>query len=75
MRNDPIWNARHAVMPGIGKCENPPLDKKQIAKGPHKPAIDITALTPCQSNLNLQLKELGSPRPTQTAAARSRTAR
>eukprot|EP00983_Pelagomonas_calceolata_P027326 858248-Pelagomonas_calceolata.AAC.1 len=56
VRNDPIRDARHAVMPGIGKCEKLPLDKKQIAKVPHKPAIDITAPTPCQSNPNLQLK-------------------
>eukprot|EP00983_Pelagomonas_calceolata_P025077 788619-Pelagomonas_calceolata.AAC.1 len=31
-RNDPFQNARHTVMPGIGKCEKLPLDKKQIAK-------------------------------------------
>eukprot|EP00983_Pelagomonas_calceolata_P063207 1147631-Pelagomonas_calceolata.AAC.4 len=31
-RNDPFQNARHAVMPGIGKCEKLPLDKKQIAE-------------------------------------------
>eukprot|EP00983_Pelagomonas_calceolata_P032859 1029062-Pelagomonas_calceolata.AAC.1 len=47
VRNDPIRNARHAVMPGIGKCEKLPLDKKQIAKVPHKPASDITAPIPC----------------------------
>eukprot|EP00983_Pelagomonas_calceolata_P025285 793726-Pelagomonas_calceolata.AAC.1 len=33
VRNDPIRNARHVVMPGIGKCEKLPLDKKQI-QGP-----------------------------------------
>eukprot|EP00983_Pelagomonas_calceolata_P057756 1145207-Pelagomonas_calceolata.AAC.2 len=43
-------------MPGIGKCEKLPLDKKQIAKVPQKPAEDITAPIPSQSNPNLQLK-------------------
>eukprot|EP00983_Pelagomonas_calceolata_P065687 1148689-Pelagomonas_calceolata.AAC.2 len=56
VRNDPIHNARHGVMPGIGKCEKLPLDKKQIAKVPKKPAVDITAPVPCQSNPNLQLE-------------------
>eukprot|EP00983_Pelagomonas_calceolata_P019926 629483-Pelagomonas_calceolata.AAC.2 len=43
-------------MPGKGKCEKLPLDKKQIAKVPHKPAADIIAPTSCQFNPNLQLK-------------------
>eukprot|EP00983_Pelagomonas_calceolata_P027934 876182-Pelagomonas_calceolata.AAC.2 len=43
-------------MPGIRKCEKNPLGKKQIAKAPPRPASDITAPTPCQSNPNLQLK-------------------
>eukprot|EP00983_Pelagomonas_calceolata_P052338 1142810-Pelagomonas_calceolata.AAC.2 len=43
-------------MPGTGKCEKLPLDKKQIARAPHKLAADITAPIPCQSNPNLQLK-------------------
>eukprot|EP00983_Pelagomonas_calceolata_P066579 1149104-Pelagomonas_calceolata.AAC.3 len=49
---------RHQVlcMPGIGKYEKLPLDKKQIAKVPHKPATDISAPIPCQSNPNLQIK-------------------
>eukprot|EP00983_Pelagomonas_calceolata_P069880 1150548-Pelagomonas_calceolata.AAC.2 len=55
-RNDPIRNARHAVMLGIGKCKKLSLEKKQISKVPYKPAIDITAPIPCQSNPNLQLK-------------------
>eukprot|EP00983_Pelagomonas_calceolata_P047010 1140428-Pelagomonas_calceolata.AAC.1 len=46
-------------MPGINTCEKLPLDKKQIAKVPHKPATDITAPIPCQSNPNLQLKVIG----------------
>eukprot|EP00983_Pelagomonas_calceolata_P032940 1032049-Pelagomonas_calceolata.AAC.1 len=76
MRNDPIQNARHVVMPGTGKCEKLSLVKKQIARVPHKPAIDITAtnlVSPIQtSSSKLQI---GSPGPTQTAAARFRTAR
>eukprot|EP00983_Pelagomonas_calceolata_P036171 1131846-Pelagomonas_calceolata.AAC.1 len=43
-------------MPRIGKCEKPSLDKKQIAKVPHKLAADITAPISCQPNPNLQLK-------------------
>eukprot|EP00983_Pelagomonas_calceolata_P013924 445922-Pelagomonas_calceolata.AAC.1 len=43
-------------MPGIGKCEKLPLDKKQITQVPHKPVTVITAPIPCQSNPNLQLK-------------------
>eukprot|EP00983_Pelagomonas_calceolata_P027917 875726-Pelagomonas_calceolata.AAC.1 len=54
--NNPILNARHAIMPGIGKREKLPLDKKQIAKVSHKPAADITAPTPC--------------RPTQTSSSK-----
>eukprot|EP00983_Pelagomonas_calceolata_P077386 1153835-Pelagomonas_calceolata.AAC.8 len=54
--NDPILNARHAVMPGIRKCENFPLEKKEIPTAPHKPAIDIIAPVPFQFNPNLQLK-------------------
>eukprot|EP00983_Pelagomonas_calceolata_P017216 539256-Pelagomonas_calceolata.AAC.1 len=54
--NDPIRNARHAVMPGISKCEKLLLDKKQIAMVPHKPAADITAPTPYQSKPDLRLK-------------------
>eukprot|EP00983_Pelagomonas_calceolata_P074011 1152360-Pelagomonas_calceolata.AAC.2 len=54
--NAPIRNARHVVMPGISKCGKLLLDKKQIAKVPHKPAADITAPIPCQSNPNFQLK-------------------
>eukprot|EP00983_Pelagomonas_calceolata_P001617 54147-Pelagomonas_calceolata.AAC.1 len=54
--HDPIRNVRHAIMPGIGKCEKLPLDKKQIAKVPNRPAIDITVPVTCQSNPNFQLK-------------------
>eukprot|EP00983_Pelagomonas_calceolata_P120102 1160674-Pelagomonas_calceolata.AAC.3 len=51
-------------MPGISKREKLPLDKKQIqfssrsliAKVPNRPAVDITAPVPFQSNPNLQLK-------------------
>eukprot|EP00983_Pelagomonas_calceolata_P068653 1150022-Pelagomonas_calceolata.AAC.3 len=56
LSNDPIRTARHAIMPGISKNKKLPLDKKQIAKVPHKPATDITAPITCQSNPNLQLK-------------------
>eukprot|EP00983_Pelagomonas_calceolata_P030642 961961-Pelagomonas_calceolata.AAC.1 len=38
----PIRNARHAVMPRIGKREKLPLDKKHVSKVPNKPAVDIT---------------------------------
>eukprot|EP00983_Pelagomonas_calceolata_P071240 1151146-Pelagomonas_calceolata.AAC.1 len=38
--NKPIINARHTVMPGIGKCKKLPLAKKQIAKTPHQPAAN-----------------------------------
>eukprot|EP00983_Pelagomonas_calceolata_P049706 1141633-Pelagomonas_calceolata.AAC.2 len=72
--NDLIRNARHAVTPGIGKCEKLPLDKKQIAKAPCNPATDITAPVPCQSNQTSSSKfSIGSPGTTQTAAARFRT--
>eukprot|EP00983_Pelagomonas_calceolata_P132120 1161837-Pelagomonas_calceolata.AAC.12 len=54
--NDPIRDARHAVMPGIDKCEKLPLDKKQIAKVPNRPAVDRTAPVPVQSHPNLQHK-------------------
>eukprot|EP00983_Pelagomonas_calceolata_P052957 1143082-Pelagomonas_calceolata.AAC.1 len=61
--NNPIRDARHAVMLGKGKCEMLPLDKKQIAKAPHKPAADLTAPIPCQSNptptQNCKLEVLG----------------
>eukprot|EP00983_Pelagomonas_calceolata_P041705 1138184-Pelagomonas_calceolata.AAC.2 len=62
MRVDPIWgcirSARHTIMTKIGECENLPLNKKQVAKVPHKPlvAINIIAPFPCLSNPNLQLK-------------------
>eukprot|EP00983_Pelagomonas_calceolata_P126098 1161269-Pelagomonas_calceolata.AAC.11 len=49
VRKDPIRNARHNVVPGIGKCEKLPLNKKQIAKAPNKPATDITAPIPYDS--------------------------
>eukprot|EP00983_Pelagomonas_calceolata_P049980 1141746-Pelagomonas_calceolata.AAC.1 len=48
--NGPILNARHAVMPGIGKCEKLLLDKKQVVKVTHKTATDISAPILCQSN-------------------------
>eukprot|EP00983_Pelagomonas_calceolata_P002720 90527-Pelagomonas_calceolata.AAC.1 len=54
VRNDPIRNARHAVMLGTEKCKKLPLDKKQIAKVPSRPAVGISAPVPCQSNPNLQ---------------------
>eukprot|EP00983_Pelagomonas_calceolata_P067674 1149563-Pelagomonas_calceolata.AAC.4 len=48
----------------------------QLAKAPHKPAADMTAPTPRQSNPDLQLKlQIGSPGLAWTAAARFRTAR
>eukprot|EP00983_Pelagomonas_calceolata_P118580 1160520-Pelagomonas_calceolata.AAC.1 len=56
VRNDPIRNAKHAVMPGIEKCERLTLDKKRVAKVPCKSTANITAPVPCQSNPNLQLK-------------------
>eukprot|EP00983_Pelagomonas_calceolata_P083154 1156096-Pelagomonas_calceolata.AAC.3 len=43
-------------MPGISECKKLPLDKKQIAKVPNRPAVDITAPAPFQSNPNLQSK-------------------
>eukprot|EP00983_Pelagomonas_calceolata_P058658 1145583-Pelagomonas_calceolata.AAC.1 len=55
VRNDPIHNARHGVMPGIGKCEKLPLDKKQIAKVPHKPATDSL------SSLHQRRKQILNP--------------
>eukprot|EP00983_Pelagomonas_calceolata_P029870 935057-Pelagomonas_calceolata.AAC.1 len=54
--NYPIQNARHKVMLGIRKCENLPLDMKQISKGSQRSASDITVDAPCQSYPNLQLK-------------------
>eukprot|EP00983_Pelagomonas_calceolata_P000327 10889-Pelagomonas_calceolata.AAC.5 len=61
-------------MPGIRKCEELPLGKKQTAKAPHKPASDITAPTPCQFKPSLKLK-VGSLEPTQAAAAKFKMAR
>eukprot|EP00983_Pelagomonas_calceolata_P007377 240600-Pelagomonas_calceolata.AAC.1 len=43
-------------MLGIRKCKKLPLDKKHIVKVPNRPAVDITAPVPFQSNPNLQLE-------------------
>eukprot|EP00983_Pelagomonas_calceolata_P035468 1109497-Pelagomonas_calceolata.AAC.1 len=63
-------------MPGIGKCEKLPLDKKQVAKVPviqPRTYLPLFLVSPIQtSSSKLQI---GSPGPTQTAAARFRTAR
>eukprot|EP00983_Pelagomonas_calceolata_P060956 1146606-Pelagomonas_calceolata.AAC.3 len=78
VRNDPIHhyvNARHNVIPTIRKCEKLPLDKKQTAKVPNKPAVDITDqfLVRLIQTSSSKL-QIGSPGPTKTAAARFRTA-
>eukprot|EP00983_Pelagomonas_calceolata_P009778 317147-Pelagomonas_calceolata.AAC.3 len=75
VRNDLIRSARHAVMPGIEKCKMLFLDKKQTAKVPHKPAAEVTAPVPCQSKqISSSKLHIGCHGPTQTAAARFRTA-
>jgi ribonuclease HI len=54
--NDPIQNARHKVMPGLGKCEKLPLDTKQVSHGSQSSTPHNIVQTPCQSNPSLQLK-------------------
>eukprot|EP00983_Pelagomonas_calceolata_P051257 1142331-Pelagomonas_calceolata.AAC.1 len=72
VRNDPIQNARHAVMPGIGTFINLPQDNKQIAKVPHTSrrhncpcSLSIQSKSPAQSCrlevLGLHRRQLPGP--------------
>eukprot|EP00983_Pelagomonas_calceolata_P027968 876977-Pelagomonas_calceolata.AAC.1 len=63
-------------MPGIRKCEKLPLDTKQISKGPKRPPQTLLLMLLVSPIPNSSLKlQIGDLWPTQTAVARSRTAR